>query len=231
MLLEIGGLTKAYTRNHRPFAAVKEANLSLEAGEFAVITGRSGSGKTTLLSLAAGLLKPSSGAVVFQGQNIFTLKDGEISFLRNTKIGYLPQGTSLLPSLTVLDNVRLPFYLQSGGAPGKGPRRDGETVEKALSLLDRAGILPLAPAYPQELSGGEQRRVSIARALFNAPALLLADEPTGDLDEQTTAEIMGLLRQIAKGGAAILLVTHEPGAVCPGDRRYVMNAGTLTEEK
>ncbi|MDR1901021.1 MAG: ABC transporter ATP-binding protein [Treponema sp.] len=222
MLLEIAALTKEYKRNKLPFYAVKDANLSIDTGDFVSIIGRSGSGKTTLLSMAAGLLKPTSGAVTLEGSNIFSLSDEEMSFLRNTKIAYIPQGMSLLPNLTVLDNVRLPFYLS---------KQEGDAAEKALSLLEQVGIVRLAGDYPKQLSGGEQRRVSIARALINDPALLIADEPTGDLDTETTAEIMQLFGLIAQNGTAILLVTHEPDMVSYGNRVYVMNAGTLTEKK
>jgi putative ABC transport system ATP-binding protein len=201
-------------------------NLSIAAGDFISVIGRSGSGKTTLLSMTAGLIKPTSGDVTLEGKNIFSLKDEEISLVRNTKIGYIPQGISLLPNLTVLDNVRLPFYLAA-----KEPDGGGDNVEKALSLLDQVGIAPLAGAWPKQLSGGEQRRVSIARALFNDPAILIADEPTGDLDADTTAEIMELFSRIAQKGTAIFLVTHELDTVSYGDRVYLMSAGTLTEKK
>ncbi|MDR1972900.1 MAG: ABC transporter ATP-binding protein [Treponema sp.] len=227
MLLEIEGLTKEYKRNRLPFPAVKDAALSIGAGDFVYLTGRSGSGKTTLLSMAAGLLKPTAGTVSLEGKNIFTLNDGEISFLRNTKIGYIPQGLSLLPNLTVEDNVRLPLYL-SGKLSGKDLPREG--TKKARSLLEQVGIAHLAQAYPPQLSGGEQRRVSIARALINDPVLLIADEPTGDLDQETTAEIMRLFSDIAGKGAAVLLVTHEPETVPYGNRHYLMKAGTLTQK-
>jgi putative ABC transport system ATP-binding protein len=221
MLLEINGLTKEYKRNNVPFPAVKDAALSMDAGDFVSIIGRSGSGKTTLLCMTAGLLKPTAGVVTLEGRNIFTLSDEESSFLRNAKIGYIPQGMSLLPNLRVVDNVRLPFYLS---------KREGDSAEKALSLLDQVGILHLARDYPKQLSGGEQRRVSIARALINDPVMLIADEPTGDLDTGTTAEIMELFSRIAQKGTAILLVTHEPDTVSYGNRVYIMDAGTLTEK-
>jgi putative ABC transport system ATP-binding protein len=221
MLLEINGLTKEYKRNNVTFPAVKDVSLSVAPKDFISIIGRSGSGKTTLLSMAAGLLKPTAGTVTLEGMDIFVLNDEESSFLRNTKIGYIPQGMSLLPNLTVLDNVRLPFYLS---------KREGDVSEKALSLLDQVGILHLAQDYPKQLSGGEQRRVSIARALVNEPVILIADEPTGDLDTETTIEIMKLFGLIAQKGMAILLVTHEPDTVSYGNRVYVMNAGTLAKK-
>ncbi|MDR1932786.1 MAG: ABC transporter ATP-binding protein [Spirochaetales bacterium] len=219
MLLEIKELTKEYKRNGAPFSAVKDVRLSLDTRDFVSVIGRSGSGKTTLLSMTAGLLKPTGGSVTLEGRNIFDLKDEELSFVRNARVGYIPQGMSLLPNLTALDNVRLPFYLS---------KREGDAAAKALSLLDQVGISHLALIYPKQLSGGEQRRVSIARALINDPAILIADEPTGDLDADTTAEIMKLFGRIAQNGTAILLVTHEPDTISYGNRVYVMNAGTLT---
>jgi putative ABC transport system ATP-binding protein len=212
-------------RNLLTGCAVKDVSLSMDLRDFVSVIGRSGSGKTTLLSMSAGLLKPTAGTVTLEGRDIFMLNDGESSFLRNTKIGYIPQGMSLLPNLTVLDNVRLPFYLS-----GKKFRREGDSAEKALSLLEQVGVLPLAQDYPKQLSGGEQRRVSIARALINDPLILIADEPTGDLDTETTACIMKLFSLIAQNGTAILLVTHEPDTVSYGNRAYVMDAGTLAEK-
>jgi putative ABC transport system ATP-binding protein len=223
MLLEIKGLTKEYIRNDAPFPAVRDVFLDIEQGGFVSITGRSGSGKTTLLSMAAGLIKPTSGSVEFEGRNIAELNDAELSALRNTKIGYIPQGLTLLPNLNVLDNVRLPYFLSDAG-----PQGENDSVEKALSLLARTGIPHLAASYPKELSGGEARRVSIARALINDPAILIADEPTGDLDAETTADIMALFDSIAKSGTAILLVTHESDAISGRAQAWVMNSGKLS---
>jgi putative ABC transport system ATP-binding protein len=154
--------------------------------------------------------------------DISSLNDEKVSLYRNSKIGYVPQGQSVLSNLTVLDNVRLPFYLF---------KREGDATEKALSLLDQVGLADLAQASPRELSGGELRRVSIARALINDPALLMADEPTSDLDAQTTAEIMELFRRISQNGTAILMVTHELETVGYGNRVLTMDAGTLTERE
>jgi putative ABC transport system ATP-binding protein len=217
-LLELKDLTKEYKRGGQSFNAVNRVNLSVEAGDFISIIGRSGSGKTTLLNMGAGLLHPSAGTVFFEGNDIHRLADREISFLRNEKIGYVPQGQSLLSNFTVFDNVCIPWFLF---------KREGDVEGRAFILLEKVGISHLAVSYPKELSGGEMRRVSIARALINEPRLLIADEPTGDLDVQTTAEIMGLFSRIAAEGTAVLIVTHEIDTLDYGNKAYSMDAGNL----
>jgi len=217
-LLELRELTKEYRRGNRTFNAVNGANLSVERGDFISIIGRSGSGKSTLLNMSAGLLKPSAGTVLFEGRDIFSLQDLSISLLRNEKIGFVPQGQSLLSNFTVLENVCIPWFLF---------KREGEPEERAFSLLEKTGIDHLAASYPKQLSGGEMRRVAIARALINNPALLIADEPTSDLDAETTADIMRLLSVIAKEGTAVLIVTHELDTLSYGNKVYSMNEGNL----
>lgn len=227
MLLEISHLSKTYIRGNQTFYAVKDASLKLKEGDCAVVVGRSGSGKSTLLNLIAGLLTPTSGKVEVAGYNTTLLKDKELSLLRNFTIGYIPQGQSLLSSLSVLDNVCLPYFLQN--------RRKDKSMEeidkRAYSLLEQLGILHLANAYPKHLSGGELRRISIARALINEPKLLLADEPTNDLDTQTSKEVMGLFTGIALKGTAVLLVTHDQSIIHEGDYIYQMNDGALAPLK
>jgi putative ABC transport system ATP-binding protein len=217
-LLELRELTKEYKRGGRAFNAVNHVSLSLEAGDFVSITGRSGSGKTTLLNMGAGLLRPTGGTVLFEGNDIYGLKDKDISFFRNEKIGYVPQGHSLLSNFSVFDNVCIPWFLF---------KREGDVEGRAFILLERVGISGLAGSYPRELSGGEMRRAAIARSLINEPRLLIADEPTGDLDAQTTEEIMGLFRSIAGEGTAVLIVTHELEALDYGNRAYSMDGGNL----
>jgi putative ABC transport system ATP-binding protein len=221
-LLELRELSKAYRRGGRAFNAVNRANLSVEAGDFISIIGRSGSGKTTLLNMGAGLLRPSGGSVFFEGRDIYALGDREISFLRNEKIGYVPQGQSLLSNFTVFDNVCVPWFLF---------RREGDAEGRAFILLEKLGIDHLAASYPKELSGGEMRRAAIARALINEPRLLIADEPTSDLDAQTTAEIMGLFKAITREGTAVLIVTHELDTLDYGNKTYSMDAGNLALHK
>jgi putative ABC transport system ATP-binding protein len=217
-LLALKELSKAYKRGGRAFNAVNNVSLSVEAGDFISIIGRSGSGKTTLLNMGAGLLRPTQGTALFEGQDIHCLTDRELSLLRNGKIGYVPQGQSLLSNFTVFDNVCIPWFLF---------RREGDVESRALSLLEKVGISRLAASYPRELSGGEMRRVSIARSLINEPRLLIADEPTGDLDARTTAEIMELFKRIAREGTAVLMVTHELDTLNYGNKTYVMDEGKL----
>jgi putative ABC transport system ATP-binding protein len=217
-LLELKNLTKEYRRGGRAFNAVNEVSLSVEPGEFISIIGRSGSGKSTLLNMSAGLLRPTEGAVLFEGRDIHRLNDRELSFLRNEKIGYVPQGQSLLSNFTVFDNVCIPWFLF---------RREGDVEGRAFILLEKVGISHLAASYPKELSGGEMRRDSIARSLINDPRLLIADEPTGDLDVQTTAEIMELFSRIAREGTAVLIVTHELDTLNYGNKTYSMDGGNL----
>lgn len=223
MLLELRNVKKEYLREREktPFAAVDDANLSVGEGERICVTGRSGSGKSTLLNMVAGLLQPTSGEICFEGRELSGLGDEELSFLRNSRIGYIPQGRGILANFSVLDNVRLPFYLY---------RRQGNPTERARRLLEQVGMLHLADSYPAELSGGELRRVGIARGLVMEPALLIADEPTGDLDPETTEEILKLFVRVSRdNGVAVLLVTHDESVVRGGGRHFVMNAGKLTE--
>lgn len=220
MLLQASNLKKEYKRSRESFQAVNDVNLSIGEKDFALITGRSGSGKSTLLNLLVGLLPATQGTVAFKGRNYSDLSDDELSLLRNEQIGFIPQGQSLLPNLTVLDNVLLPyrFYRQ-----GKGP------VAKAVDLLEQMGIPHLRNAYPEELSGGELRRITIVRSLINSPALLLADEPTGDLDPETGDGVMKLFSSVAMNRVAIVLVTHDPEAIRYGNRHWIMEGGRLTE--
>ncbi len=207
------------TKQSNVFLAVKETSLTLEPGQLVAVTGRSGSGKSTLLNMMAGLLKPTAGRVWLDDTDLYALEDKERSRLRNQSFGIIPQGQTGLSSLTVLENVKLPFLLYGEEAP----------EERALALLEEVGIGNLANAYPNELSGGEMRRLAIARALIREPGIILADEPTGDLDDENTKTVLTLLRQAADRGAAVLLVTHEGEALPYADRVYRMNDGVLWE--
>ena len=220
-LLELKELTKEYKRGERVFNAVNNVNLSVKSGDFISIIGRSGSGKSTLLNMSSGLIKPTNGNVLFKGTDIYQLNDKDISLFRNEKIGFVPQGQSLLSNFSILENVCLPWFLY---------KRDHSfcVEERAVSLLEKTGIGHLADSYPRELSGGEMRRVAIARSLINNPALLIADEPTNDLDAHTTAEVMKLLSAIAQEGTAVLIVTHELDTLSYGNKTYEMNNGNLS---
>ena len=219
MLLTVSKLRREYARGSRRFAAVDNVSLELELGGFISIMGRSGSGKTTLISMIAGLISPTAGSILFNGVNILELDDKALSRLRNEAIGYVPQGSSLLPSLTALDNCRLPFFLGE---------RPGDCTEKALELLTRMGVAHLAEAYPADMSGGELRRVAIARAMINSPQLIIADEPTSDLDEETAGDIMRLFLDANTEGAAVLVVTHDPVFAGFAQKSLRMAEGTLS---
>jgi putative ABC transport system ATP-binding protein len=221
MLLELIHLKKEYSRDREIFSAVDDASLVIGEGELVCVTGKSGSGKTTFLSMIAGLIEPTSGSVVFNGVNLTELKDGELSLLRNTKIGYIPQGQSTLGNFSVMDNILLPFYLH---------KRSGNPLERASYLMEQTGIAHLSKSYPAQLSGGELRRVTIVRSLINEPQLLLADEPTGDLDPETLEDVMKLFVKISHDGVSIILVSHDANVVSYKDRHFSMESGHLTEK-
>ena len=216
------GLTKRFFRKGREsaqwFDAVGAVSLELRAGSLTVLTGRSGSGKTTLLNMLAGLLEPTEGKVLLDGTDLYALPDEGLSRLRNEKIGVVPQGQTPLHSLTVLQNVCLPALMY---------RPDDGVEGRALDLLGQLGIRGLADSHPRELSGGEQRRMAIARALACRPAVVLADEPTSDLDDENTHVVLRLLRATAEGGAAVLVATHDQAARAVADELLRLDAGIL----
>ncbi len=220
-LLVLDGVTKTYVLSREVVVtAVRDVSLEVARGEFVVITGRSGSGKTTLLNLVGGLTRPTSGRVLFAGTDLLALGDRERSLLRNRRMGFVFQFPSLLPSLTALENVVLPITF------GPGP---AAAADQAAELLSLVGLADKAACYPRQLSAGQQQRVVIARSLINQPEVLLADEPTSDLDERTEREIMDLLRSVhAARGITILLVTHTRQLVSYGSRAIEMAGGTIS---
>ena len=220
MRLEAEGLGKRYFRQSGEancFFAVREASLSLKEGCLTVLTGRSGSGKTTLLHMLSGLLQPTEGRVTLDGQDLYDMNDEALSQKRNRCIGVVPQGKSLLDALTVMENILLPQTLY--GAVGNR--------EEAEKWLQKLGIASLADAMPGELSGGELRRAAIARAMAGSPDILLADEPTGDLDDENTALVFRLFREAADSGKAVFIVTHEGDALQYADSAFRMENGRL----
>ncbi len=219
-LLELENITKEYKRAKSSFKAVNEVNLVIEKADYINIIGRSGSGKTTLLNLISGLVKASSGDVRLNGESIINKNDDEISFIRNDKIGYIPQGMATLPNLNVIDNIVLPFFLY---------KRDGDPYGKARKLLQMLNIRDLEHAYPKELSGGEQKRVLIARALINDPDILMADESTADLDVINTKEVMEMFKRINEEGVSLILVSHELDLLSYGKKIYTMDEGRISE--
>ena len=220
MLLQTKNLSRTFIRNRTDFFAVRDADFSINISDFVFIVGRSGSGKTTLLNLISGILEPTSGTVLFENNDITTMNDTEKSYYRNESIGFVPQSLGALPNLSVLDNVRVPFFLFN---------RDGDTEGRALSLLEVMGIAHLKDEMPKNLSGGEAKRMLIARALMNAPKLLIADEPTANLDAETAAGVMQAIKDINKLGTAVLIVTHDSNILDPNCTTYRMDAGTLSK--
>ena len=220
--LETRGACKKFFRKGREsaqyFDAVIPTDLQLVGGELVVLKGRSGSGKSTLLNMMAGLLEPSEGTVLFNGQDLYALDDASLSRLRNERFGIVPQGQTALQNLTVVQNVTLPHLMYHA---------DDGCEDRALELLADLGIRELADSYPSELSGGELRRVCVARALMRAPEIVFADEPTGNLDDDNTQLVLRTLRSVADNGAAVLVVTHEQMAQAYADRILLMESGAV----
>lgn len=220
-MIELRDLWRVFEVGGQAIEAVRGVSLEVAAGEFVSIVGHSGSGKSTLLSMIGGLARPTRGAVLVEGVDIWSRDDDFRSSVRNRKIGFVFQFASLMPTLTAVENVALPHLFN-----GFGVTR--EELDDAERLLNRLGLAERADAYPNELSGGQQRRVAIARALVNRPMIILADEPTGDLDEETEAEVMDLLRRASREyGAAFLLVTHNRSIAQSADRMLHLKRGSL----
>ena len=218
--IEISELTKIYSVDKSTIVAADNISLKIEKGEFLSIVGHSGSGKTTLLSMIGGIIRPTSGKVMYQGTDIFSLVDDKLSEYRNEKIGFMFQFASLLPMLTAKENVLLPGLFAS-----QGKLNNDKKAEEFLQML---GIGDKVNAYPSHLSGGQQRRVAIARALMNDPEVILADEPTGDLDEETEAEIMKLFRALnAEKKITFIFITHSLELAKQAGRQLRMSSGKL----
>ncbi|MBL7151759.1 MAG: ABC transporter ATP-binding protein [Candidatus Omnitrophica bacterium] len=222
-MLEAKNIHKVYHNGKKELAVLKGIDLKIAKGDFAAIVGPSGAGKSTLLHILGGLDLPSQGEVIFQEENIYKLKDSLLSRIRNKKIGFVFQFYHLLSEFTVLENVLMPALISR--EPGV---RNPQTKEKALKLLDRAGLSERAQHFPNQLSGGEKQRVAIARSLINRPQLLLCDEPTGNLDSRTGDEIISLIKQINKGEEmSVLLVTHNQALAEAADKIYHLRDGIL----
>jgi putative ABC transport system ATP-binding protein len=205
-LIEMRGAGKDFTTAAGSFTALESVDLAIERGEFIAIAGQSGSGKSTLLSLLAGIERPTRGEVWVDGTAVHTLREKALSPWRGRAVGIVFQFFQLLPSLTALENVMLPMDFCA-----RWPTR--ERRGRAVDLLARLGVADQAAKLPVTLSGGQQQRVAIARALANEPAVLLADEPTGNLDSRTSTEVLALLRELVDRGQTVVMVTHEPRAL------------------
>ena len=219
-LINVNNLSKSFRRGERDFFAIDNVSFYVNEKDFINIIGKSGSGKSTLLTLLSAIIEPTSGDIFVEGKNFSSMNDEEKSEYRNEFIGYVPQSLGTLPTLNVLDNVRLPYFFK---------KREGDGVERARMLLDMCGILDLENDFCKNLSGGELKRVLIARALMNEPKILIADEPTSDLDSKTTIEIMNMLKEINEKGTTIIIVTHDNDLLKYGSRLLEMTDGKLNE--
>ncbi len=217
--IRVEGVRKRYGE----VEVLKGADLTLAAGQFTAIMGKSGSGKSTLLGVIAGLEKPDAGEVFIMGQKLEGMNDRDMAELRRRSIGIVFQGFSLIPSLTALDNVLLPAFFATGTAAAQ--RR-----ERAVDLLQQVGLGTRLNYRPSTLSGGEQQRVAIARALMNGPSILLADEPTGNLDQETGAAVLELLIDLGRThGTALLMVTHDPDVAAQAGNVVEMKDGRIID--
>jgi putative ABC transport system ATP-binding protein len=220
-MISLQGVSKIYRNHAQDIQALGSTDLDIRSGEFVMIVGRSGAGKSTLLGIAGGLLKPSSGQVCLQDQSLWSADEKTRAGIRARQIGFVFQNASVINSLSLLENVMLPtLFAESSPAMDR---------ERGLELLDRIGLRDRAQAHPDQISGGEKRRVAVASALMNEPPLLLADEPTGELDPETEAQIMALLKQTNEQGTTILLVTHDHHLTDFASRVLSMEQGQLRE--
>jgi putative ABC transport system ATP-binding protein len=221
--LETHGLTKVYGEGETAVHALDGVSLTIDRGQMAAIMGPSGSGKSTLLHLLGALDTPSSGEILLAGERYDGLGDAGLTRLRREKIGFVFQFFNLMPALTAEENVLLPGLIAG--------RRDEETRMRAVALLDRVGLAERASHLPSELSGGEQQRVSIARALLTEPEIVLADEPTGNLDSRASAEVLRLLRELNEAeGQTLVIVSHDPAAAATAGRVVFLRDGRLAGE-
>ena len=206
------------------FTAVRPTDIEIEPGKLTLLMGRSGSGKSTLLNILSGLLPPTTGKVLYGNDDIYAFDDVKLSDFRNLHIGVIPQGQTAIQSLDVIGNICLPYML----------KRDTELKSAypyARELMERLGISHLESVMPAELSGGELRRVTIARAMIRKPDVIFADEPTCDLDDENTALVLGLLKETAERGTSVFIVTHEKDALAYADISYRMDSGKISPEK
>src|SRR5574342_351858 len=201
-LIETRDLWKTYVMGEEEIHALRGVSIVIEGGEYVAIMGPSGSGKSTLMNLIGCLDTPTKGSYLLNGKEVASMNDDELARIRNEEIGFVFQTFNLLPRATALHNVELPLIY--GGIAGK------ERIERAKQALEKVELTSRALHKPNELSGGQRQRVAIARALVNNPSILLADEPTGNLDSQTSEEIMRVFENLASSGQTVVMVTHEP---------------------
>jgi putative ABC transport system ATP-binding protein len=221
-LIEITNLKKHYTSGDETVEALRGINLAIESGEFVTIMGQSGSGKSTLLSILGGMNHPTEGSVEMAGVRLYTLPGEQLADFRAENLGFIFQSFHLIPYLTALENVMLPLAIAK--------TKKAEKVAAARSALERVGLAAKADRLPNQLSGGEQERVAIARAIVNKPHILFADEPTGNLDSKTSEEVMALFKELNRGGQTVVMVTHNPENCAYTDRTIVLRDGLVVAE-
>ncbi len=222
-MLHMENVSKSYQHRRQNVLALQDATVHFPSGDFVSIVGPSGSGKSTLLLMLGGMLSPTAGRVLLEGQSLYDLKYDGRARLRRQRIGFVFQTFNLIPYLTALENVKVPLYL-SGTA-------DAEQEEKAAVLLERVGLGDRLDHKPGELSVGQQQRVALARMLTNDPAVILADEPTGNLDPETSQQVIQFLEQFNEEGRTIIMVTHDPRAAARAQRTLKLQGGRIVEER
>lgn len=221
-LIEVKNLNKIYGSGEAEVKALKNINLNIEQGEFVAIVGQSGSGKSTLLHLIGGVDIPSSGEVIIDGKNIYKLKEKELSILRRRKLGFIFQFFNLIPVLTAQENIEMPVLLDN-------EKIDNKYMNELLRIL---GLEERKNNYPSQLSGGQQQRVSIGRALANKPSIILADEPTGNLDSKNSKEVLELLKYCAKKyNQTLILITHDINIAKSADRVITIEDGEIISDE
>jgi putative ABC transport system ATP-binding protein len=224
-IIEIQDLTKVYGVGNVAVHALRGVTATVEQGEFVAIMGSSGSGKSTLMNILGCLDRPTSGTYILDGEDVSRLNKNQLASVRNKKIGFVFQSYNLLPRFTAIKNVTLPMMYN-----GHARISDKERTEHAITMLGSVGLGERASHRPNELSGGQQQRVAIARALINRPSIVLADEPTGNLDTRSSMEIMDLLRQLHDQGVTIVMVTHEVDiAACAGRVMYLQDGQIVSD--
>ena len=223
-MITLNHVSKTYDTSAGKFAALKDIGLEIQSGQFVGIVGKSGSGKSTLLNMVAGIDRPSSGSVAVAGTEIQSLSENKLAAWRGRNVGFVFQFFQLLPTLTAAENVMLPMDFSKSVALR-------ERRNRAIALLERVGVGAHADKLPATLSGGEQQRVAIARALANEPPLVLADEPTGNLDSITATAILNLFRDMANRGTTVVIATHEADIARVIDRRIEISDGTLLDNE
>lgn len=218
-MLRMKSVSKIYNHRKETVGALREASLGIPGGDFIAIVGPSGSGKSTLLLLLGGMLSPTSGEIFLDGQSLYSLHSDERARLRREKIGFLFQTFNLVPYLTALENVQLPLFLAG--------MDEADQEQKAATLLERVGLADRLYHKPQELSVGQQQRVALARMIANEPSIILADEPTGNLDPDTSQQILNFLEEINDEGHTVVMVTHDPRAAQKAKRMLKLVGGRI----